>query len=302
MISNCGHDENNKYHGGKAGDQTGGEWKVLPWYNRPWTCVLRHPDANVRKHMAKEARDAANNNNIGYDQWQRKTFFDEYKKAGWRAAAIKTPCETDCSQGVSSIAIGTGNVLNVSALTKISPDTYTGNMKANFKAAGFQVLTAKKYLTSDTYLLEGDVLLYTSGDNGHAVINLDNGLKVTAEIQNGSAPVSKKSNEEIANEVIAGKWGNDPKRSEDLKAAGYDSEEIRKIVNAKLKTTKPVSSSNKYSVTASSGLRVRSGPSTSDRIIKVLPYGTIVEVISSTNGWSKLTTGYYVSSTYLKKV
>ena len=48
MISNCGHDENNRYSGGKAGDQTGTEWRVINWYNRPWKCVLRHPDAATR--------------------------------------------------------------------------------------------------------------------------------------------------------------------------------------------------------------------------------------------------------------
>lgn len=48
MISNCGHDENNKYKGGKAGDQTGGEWALINWYNRPWKCVLRHPDTKPR--------------------------------------------------------------------------------------------------------------------------------------------------------------------------------------------------------------------------------------------------------------
>lgn len=42
LISNSGHDENGKYSGGKAGDQTGTEWALIPWYNRPWKCVLRH--------------------------------------------------------------------------------------------------------------------------------------------------------------------------------------------------------------------------------------------------------------------
>ena len=35
-ISNCGHDENGKYTGGAAGDQTGTEYQVRAWYNRPW--------------------------------------------------------------------------------------------------------------------------------------------------------------------------------------------------------------------------------------------------------------------------
>ena len=32
MISSCGHDENNKYKGGKAGDQTGTEYYLRTWY------------------------------------------------------------------------------------------------------------------------------------------------------------------------------------------------------------------------------------------------------------------------------
>lgn len=49
-----------------------------------------------------------------------------------------------------------------------------------------------------------------------------------------------KSNEEIADEVIAGKWGNGSDRKVTLNAAGYNYDEIQKIVNAKLKpkTTK----------------------------------------------------------------
>lgn len=57
MISNCGHDENNRYSGGKAGDQTRTEWRVINWYNRPWKCVLRHPDAKVRKMIASMAKE-----------------------------------------------------------------------------------------------------------------------------------------------------------------------------------------------------------------------------------------------------
>lgn len=44
-------------------------------------------------------------------------------------------------------------------------------------------------------------------------------------------PVKKKSNETIAKEVIAGKWGNAGKRKKKLKAAGYNYAAIQKIVN-----------------------------------------------------------------------
>ena len=57
-ISNCGHDENGKYAGGVAGDQTGAEWAIIPWYNRPWNCVLRHPDERVRMKIAEMATNS----------------------------------------------------------------------------------------------------------------------------------------------------------------------------------------------------------------------------------------------------
>lgn len=45
---------------------------------------------------------------------------------------------------------------------------------------------------------------------------------------------AKKSNAEIANEVIAGKWGNGTERKERLTGAGYNYSEIQEIVNGKL--------------------------------------------------------------------
>ena len=45
---------------------------------------------------------------------------------------------------------------------------------------------------------------------------------------------NKKSNETIANEVIAGKWGNGADRKNRLTAAGYNYNEIQAIVNKKL--------------------------------------------------------------------
>lgn len=50
-----------------------------------------------------------------------------------------------------------------------------------------------------------------------------------------STPASvKKSNEEIASEVIAGKWGNGAERQKLLSQAGYDYSAVQSIVNKKL--------------------------------------------------------------------
>jgi hypothetical protein len=58
--------------------------------------------------------------------------------------------------------------------------------------------------------------------------------KVQAEVNklaNGTTAPAKKSNEEIAKEVIAGEWGNGADRKKRLTAAGYNYSTIQKIVN-----------------------------------------------------------------------
>ena len=177
MISNCGKDERGKYTGGVAGDQTGAEWHIIPWYNRPWNCVLRHPDKAVRDLIASMAKSAANNNNIGYDQGQRLTFWEQLKKVGYKVNSIKTKCEADCSSGVCSIVKAVGYRKGIKKLKDI-PITTTHYMRAELKKAGFEVLTDSKYLTSDNYLLPGDILL---NDSCHTATNLDTGKKVVTQ-------------------------------------------------------------------------------------------------------------------------
>lgn len=68
-----------------------------------------------------------------------------------------------------------------------------------------------------------------------------NAWRAYAGATSGSTPApapapkpTKKSNEEIANEVIAGKWGNDQDRKNRLTVAGYDYRAVQDIVNKKL--------------------------------------------------------------------
>lgn len=84
------------------------------------------------------------------------------------------------------------------------------------------------------YSWEGKV----NGINGK---NVDMNImyrNLIAEI-NGSTPQpepqpTRKSNEEIADEVIAGRWGNQPERQQKLEAEGYNYNAIQDIVNQKL--------------------------------------------------------------------
>ena len=174
-ISNCGKDEYGGIRGGKAGDQSGKEWWIINWYDQGWQCILRHPDRRVREYLAELAIEAAKNDNVGYDQSQNRTYWAELQKVGYWPKKITTPCEADCSAGVIANAMAVGHLLNIDALKNINA-TYTGNMRPGFRAAGFQVLTDRKYLTSGNYLMPGDIIL---NDAQHTATNIGYGKYVT---------------------------------------------------------------------------------------------------------------------------
>lgn len=71
-----------------------------------------------------------------------------------------------------------------------------------------------------------------------------NGVRVVKWVED------KKSNEQIADEVIAGKWGNGAERKKRLTAAGYNYDTIQAIVNEKVKGGN--SSSNSGTITTGS--------------------------------------------------
>ena len=293
-ISNSGKDEKGKYTGGKAGDQTGEEWCQRDWYDRPWTAVLRHPDAEVREMIASLSEKAAANDNIGYDQWERGTFWNELSKVGYDPSAITTPCESDCSAGVAAIVKAVGYLKDIDKLKNVPETMYTGNEKKNLKNAGFECYTDPKYLKSDSELVRGDILLYhnSKSGSGHTAIYLSNPV----EIQNGG-----KSVDELAQEVIAGNWGNGDDRKNRLTSAGYNYQDVQNKVNEILDSRKPVENT-KYKVIARSGLNIRPEPNTSKPPLRALSNGAVIKVVSIDNGWAKLEGEGYVSANYIQKV
>ncbi len=184
-ISNSGSDENGAYSGGQAGDQTGKEWRMRDWYNRPWTCVLRYPDQKVALKLAQLAIDAALNDHIGYDQSQNRTYLAQLKTVGWEPSRITVNCEADCSAGVCANVTAAGYLLGIKTLQNHT-GTYTGNMRSALTKAGFQLLTDSKYLTSGEYLLPGDILL---NDGHHTATNVTIGKKVKGEWKPGATIV-----------------------------------------------------------------------------------------------------------------
>ncbi len=78
-----------------------------------------------------------------------------------------------------------GHILGIAALQNHA-GTYTGNMRSALTKAGFQALTASKYLNSGEYLLPGDILL---NDAHHKATNITVGAKVKNSWNPGTAVI-----------------------------------------------------------------------------------------------------------------
>lgn len=111
-----------------------------------------------------------------------------------------------------------------------------------------------------------------------------------------------KSVDEIAKEVIAGKWGAGDERKKKLTAAGYDYQAVQKRVNelidGKKEVKKPIPSENEavyqintsqpvdydVIVTAGNGVNIRCGASTNYKKIGAIPCGVKVHISKQTSG------------------
>ena len=141
--------------------------------------------------------------------------------------------------------------------------TYTGNMYSVFKKCGFVDVTQSVNLKAGSGLVRGDVLL---NRKSHTALYIGNGQIVQASINEkgtatGGTPgdqtgkeflvrsyynfpwdyvlrypetaekTRKKTDADIAKEVIRGLWGNGSERIRRLRKAGYNPAYIQKLVN-----------------------------------------------------------------------
>lgn len=166
-------DENGKLSGGQAGDQTGQEVAIEPWYlhAKGWT-VIRAKDANVREKIAADMEAACANDLIGYDQSTSWDLYDKTASYGWDCSKLKTTAETDCSSLVRvCVAYATGKTVPwFSTLNQVTVLSETGY---------FDILKEPKYTQSSDYLLRGDILC--TNTQGHTVVVIDNGDKVSTQ-------------------------------------------------------------------------------------------------------------------------
>ena len=188
-VSNCGHDENGRYAGGKAGDQTGGEYCLKPWYSRPWDYIIRWRDEELGNLFADLAIEAALNDRIGYDQGtagnssDRYTFWKQMQVAGWRPSNIKAACEADCSESTIVLIRAVGHLKGIKELQECNA-TYTGNMMNYFRSVvgkKYFVVLQGAYLTDPGLARRGDINLNVAH---HVNVTVDNGENTGNEIPN----------------------------------------------------------------------------------------------------------------------
>lgn len=94
-----------------------------------------------------------------------------------------------------------------------------------------------QWTTNPTYQGSYAMWQYTSNGSVNGIsgrVDMNYQLKELGGKIGTTSSSNKKSNEEIATEVIKGKWGNGTDRKNKLTNAGYDYEAIQNIVNQKL--------------------------------------------------------------------
>ncbi len=154
-------DENGEKYGGEAGDQTGDEVHRRSYYKSSWSAVIRAKSPEAAEKIAAAMEAACDNENIGYDQYERTTLYDRAKAAGWDLTKIDKKCETDCSALVSVCVNAAG--------IKVSKDAYTGNLQEHLmKTEQFDLFTDSEYTQKADNLKRGDIIL----KKGHCVIVL----------------------------------------------------------------------------------------------------------------------------------
>lgn len=174
LIGSARQDENGRYAGGAAGDQTGKEVSTQEFYkhSKGWY-VLRAKSAEVAAKLASAMQAACDNQNIGYDQGQRLDIIIQLRKYG-SLGGITVKTEADCSSLVRACCIEAG----------FDPGNFTTSDEVA-ALAGTGYFEPKASVASAAQLREGDILVTKT--KGHTVIVVYTGSSMSRKtIRRGS--------------------------------------------------------------------------------------------------------------------
>lgn len=210
-IGSARHDEYGGIGNSKtiAGDQTGHEVEMQPFYvhSKGWY-IFRAKNSDHAERLASKMKDACNNDHIGYNQLRRNNIM----KTG-----INTNNDTEC---------------DCSSLVRCCIFEATGVDVGNITTATLPTVLNKSGLFKPQMTYKAGVTLY----NGDIICTQTKGHVCIVVSGNSRQIVNKsKTVDELAKEVIQGKWGSGADRKLNLTSAGYDYAAVQKRVNEILK-------------------------------------------------------------------
>ena len=189
----------------KAGDQTGHEVEIQDFYvhSKNWF-IFRPKNVDHSVRLAEKMRKACDNEHIGYNQLRRENIMRH---------GISTNNNTEC---------------DCSSLVRCCIYEATGVDVGNFNTATEPVVLARSGLFKDKISYKAGVTLY----DGDILVTQTKGHTGIIVSGNSRQIVNKyKSVDDLAREVIKGKWGTGSDRKLNLTSAGYDYAAVQKRVN-----------------------------------------------------------------------
>ena len=219
-IGNASISENGTIRG-KAGDQTGKEVCTRNWYkhSKGWyalECIVPGMDEYIAEAMEK----ACANPDIGYNQYENGTLWENVKAHGYDPSKTTKKVNTDCARLVRLCVQYACVKMGIDIIV---PDFYTATMANVLVRTGlFRKLSDAKYTAQDAYLRRGWPMVTRT--KGHAIVVLENGSKAQAaytpeavyvfgsrELRNGMEGEDVKELQSllIQKGYDLGKWGAD---------------------------------------------------------------------------------------------
>lgn len=157
---------------GKAGDQTGKEVCIRSWYrhSKGWV-TLEFIDPVMGEYAAEAMEAACANPDIGYNQYENGTLWNDVKPFGWDPGKTTKKVNTDCAR---LIRVCVQYAVNKCGLDLIVPDFYTATLANVLMATGlFRKHTDSKYNAQDKYLRRS--MIQVTKTKGHTWLILENG-------------------------------------------------------------------------------------------------------------------------------
>lgn len=146
-----------------VGDQNGREVKIGEYYNFGQKWVIRFRSKKRGRKAAVATKMLARNNNIGYNQNNRKSLYVQCKIINWDIDRIYQihPCDCDCSLlAVCAVNFAYGKSLLPYSLTTYSLPNIVNQYKTKFKRADNDIKSQRFH--------KGDLV----GKPGHVIINI----------------------------------------------------------------------------------------------------------------------------------